>query len=95
MENLESKLWEKLKEVNDPGANLNVVDMGLVKELSVSEDSMVDVTFRPPTPIYRLAFVIAPNIKNALEEVEGVGGVRVKVVDFVKAEELNRMMKEE
>ena len=95
MGNLESKLWEKLKEVNDPGANLNVVDMGLIRELSVSGDGIVSVTFRPPTPIYRLAFVIVPNIKKALEELDGVTEVRVKVVDFFKAEELNRMMEEE
>jgi metal-sulfur cluster biosynthetic enzyme len=36
MKQVESELWEKLKEVMDPGANLNVVDMGLIRELSIA-----------------------------------------------------------
>ena len=32
MKQVESELWKKLKLVIDPGANLSVVDMGLIKE---------------------------------------------------------------
>ena len=92
MEQIESKLWEKLKEVIDPGANLNVVDMGLIKELSISDDNTVDVVFRPSSPVCPLAFVLAVNIKEALERVDRVGKVHLKVVDFVRADELNKLM---
>ena len=43
MKQAESELWEKLKEVMDPGANLNVVDMGLIRELSISDDGSVNI----------------------------------------------------
>ena len=92
MEQIESELWEKLKEVIDPGANLNVVDMGLIKELSISDDNTVDVVFRPSSPVCPLAFVLAVNIKEALERVDRVGKVHLKVVDFVRADELNKLM---
>ena len=94
MEQIESKLWEKLKEVVDPGANLNVVDMGLIREMSISDDGTVNVVLRPSSPICPLAFVLAANIKKALEEVGQVSSVHLKIVDFVRADELNRMMEE-
>jgi metal-sulfur cluster biosynthetic enzyme len=92
MEQIESKLWEKLKEVIDPGANLNVVDMGLIRELSISDDGTVNVVFRPSSPVCPLAFVLASNIKKALEEADMVSEVHLKVIDFVRADELNELM---
>ena len=92
MRQIELRLWENLKEVIDPGANLNVVDMGLIKEISVSDDNTVSVTFRPSSPVCPLAFVLAVNIKKALEEVEDVRCVYLKTVDFDRADELNSMM---
>ena len=94
MEKLESKLWKKLKEVTDPGANLNVVDMGLIKELSISDDSEVNIILRPSSPVCPMAFVLAANIKEAVEEVDEVDSVHLKIVDFIRADELNKMMEE-
>ncbi len=94
MEQTELRVWEKLKEVIDPGANLNVVDMGLIRELSVSDDGIVDIVCRPSSPICPLAFVLAANIKAALEELGNVNKVHLRIVDFVRADELNKMMKE-
>ena len=92
MKQVESELWKKLRLVIDPGANLSVVDMGLIKELSLSIDGAVDVTFRPSSPVCPLAFVLAVNIKEALEGVKEVNCVHLRIVDFVRADELNTMM---
>ena len=94
MEKIELRAWEKLNEVIDPGANLNVVDMGLIRELSVGDDGSVNAVFRPSSPVCPLAFVLAANIKKALEEVDEVSSVHLKIIDFVKADELNRMMED-
>ena len=94
MEQIELKAWEKLKEVIDPGANLNVVDMGLIRKLSVGNDGSVNAVFRPSSPVCPLAFVLAANIKKALEEVDEVSSVHLKIVDFVRADELNKMMED-
>ncbi len=92
MRQIELRLWEKLEEVIDPGTNLNVVDMGLISELTISDDSTVSVVFRPSSPVCSLAFVLAANIKKALEEVEKVSCVHFRIVDFVRADELNTIM---
>jgi metal-sulfur cluster biosynthetic enzyme len=94
MKQTKQKAWSKLKEVIDPGANLNVVDMGLIRELSVSDDGIVDVVFRPSSPVCPLAFVLAANIKKTLEELENVSKVHLQIVDFIRADELNEMMEE-
>ena len=94
MEQIESKLWEKLKEVMDPGANLNVVDMGLIRELSISDDGEVNVVLRPSSPVCPLAFVLAVNIKKALEDIAETKYVHLKIVDFNRADELNEMMED-
>jgi metal-sulfur cluster biosynthetic enzyme len=91
---MEKKVWEKLREVMDPGANLNVVDMGLIKELSVSDEGVINIVLRPSSPVCPLAFVLAANIKEALEEMEETRCVNLKIVDFVRAGELNKMMAE-
>lgn len=94
MKQNESELWEKLRQVTDPGANLNVVDMGLIKELSISDDGIVSVILRPSSPVCPLAFVLAANIKDALLEMNRVVSVDLKIVDFAKANELNAIMAE-
>jgi len=94
MDMLISKLWDKLKEVRDPGANLNVVDMGLIKELSVSHDGQVNILLRPSSPVCPLAFALAANIKQAVSELSEVNGINLKIVDFDRADELNRMMED-
>jgi metal-sulfur cluster biosynthetic enzyme len=95
MELLESKLWESLKEVMDPGANLNVVDMGLIRELSISDNGQVNVVLRPSSPACPLAFTLAANIKDAIKDLDEVNGVHLTIVDFTRADELNKMMEEE
>jgi len=94
IEQIEVIAWDRLRKVIDPGANLNVVDMGLIKELSISDDGEVNVVFRPSSPVCPLAFVLAANIKKALEEVDEVSSVHLKIVDFVRADELNKMMED-
>ena len=95
MELLESKLWESLKEVVDPGANLNVVDMGLIRELSVSDNGQVNVVLRPSSPVCPMAFTLAAKIKDAIKGLDEVNGVHLTIVDFIRADELNKMMEEE
>ena len=89
MKKIEATLWEELKKVSDPGANLNVVDMGLIRELSVSDDGSVNIVLRPSSPVCPLAFALAANIKAALEEVDEV---HLRIVNFDRADELNAMM---
>ena len=92
MKELETKVWDKLKTVVDPETNLNVVDMGLITDLTTSDEGTVSAVFKPSSPVCPLAYVLAIDIKRALEEIDGVNNVDLVVVDFVGAERLNKML---
>ncbi|MBW2183207.1 MAG: DUF59 domain-containing protein [Deltaproteobacteria bacterium] len=44
---LKEKIIQKLKEVIDPGTLSDIVSMGLVKNINVTEDGKVSLEFQP------------------------------------------------
>lgn len=69
---------KKLKEVIDPELGVSVVDLGLIYGIEVEGNSvfvLMTLTF-PGCP---LASVIQKEVENKLKEVEGIGGVEVKL----------------
>jgi metal-sulfur cluster biosynthetic enzyme len=68
--------------------------MGLIRELSISDDGSVNIVLRPSSPVCPLAFVLAAKVKEALEAMEETRCVNLRVVDFIKADEINKMMAE-
>ncbi|GAB4348224.1 MAG: metal-sulfur cluster assembly factor [Candidatus Abyssubacteria bacterium] len=87
---------QKLASVIDPETRLNVVRMGLVHELEVDETTgTVRIVFRPTSYFCPMAFKLAAEIRDAVKAVPGVNSLRVKVKDFARAEELNRLLAED
>jgi len=80
----EDKVRESLKEVIDPELFVNIVDLGLVYEVTINEsdegksDVSVDMTMTSP------ACPAAPQIlsqsKDAIAKIEEVGEVDIKLV---------------
>ena len=91
---LKEKIEEVLKKVIDPGTGEDVINMGLIKDLEVFDGGKVSLRFRPSLPICPLAFKIAFDIKNAIKDMEGISEIDLEVIDYVRAEELNKMLKE-
>ena len=91
---LKDKIIEKLKTVIDPETGIDVINMGLVKDLEVFEDGKVSLKFQPSSPICPLGFQLAFSIKKAVEEMKEVENVNLEAIDFVYAEKLNQMLKE-
>ncbi len=87
----EEDVIEKLKSVVDPHTRQNVWDMGLIEELEVG-DNEVKLTFRPSSPFCPIGQQLAFAIKRSVESL----GVKanVKVVGYVKENELNRALVE-
>ena len=85
---LEEEIVEALSRVIDPETFIDVLRMGLIRELHAGDDGHVNVTFRPSSPVCPLAFKLGADIQEATEKVEGVKQVLVKVEDFVHAEQL-------
>lgn len=92
---LREKAIQTLKEVIDPGTTLDVVSMGLIKNLTVTEEGELSLNFQPSSNICPLALPLALDIQNTLKRLDGVKGLSVKVIDHQKADEVNRYLQEE
>ena len=92
---LRKNIIQTLKGVMDPGTTLDVVSMGLIKNLNVTEDGEVSLDFQPSSNICPLALPLALDIQNALKKVDGIKGLRVTIIDHQKADEVNKYLKEE
>lgn len=93
-EELKQKIIEVLKGVIDPETFIDVITMNLIVDLKVN-DGIVDVVFRPSAPTCPLGVQLAYSVKNAIKGVEGVKKVNMTVVDFIMANELNKMLAED
>lgn len=88
------KIEEALRGVIDPGTNLDIMRMKLVRDLSVDPAGKVCLTFRPASPVCPLAFKLAYDIKTAVQQTEGVKAVDVKVAGYNRADELMEVLKQ-
>lgn len=90
---LRDNIIEKLREVKDPGTTLDVVSMGLIKDLTVMTEGNVSFTFRPSSPVCPLVFSLAFKVQKAVRGIEGVKELEMTVTDHQRAGELNSLLK--
>jgi metal-sulfur cluster biosynthetic enzyme len=69
-----------LKQVYDPELGINVVDLGLVYNVEVSETGDVDVTYTLTTMGCPIGPMIEDQMRTFVQAVEGVGEVRPEMV---------------
>ena len=91
---LSEKIEDALRQVIDPETSMDVMRMQLVKNLKVNEDGSVSLTFIPSSPHCPLGFQLAINIYEAVKKVEGVTKVKVDVENFVRADEVKKILDE-
>jgi metal-sulfur cluster biosynthetic enzyme len=91
---LEAKIFEALKGVIDPETGLDVVRMGLVRDLKVEDEGYVSLVFRPSSTVCPLALQLAHNIKETIKEIDGVKKVKIRVLDFIYSEKLEEILEE-
>ena len=81
-EEIEKGVWEALRKVKDPELKVNVVDAGMVRTVRV-RDGVVEIEFALTTPFCPYTDLLLMAVRKAVEEVEGVRDVRIKVVGFL------------
>ncbi len=72
------QILEKMKNVYDPEIPINVVDLGLVYDISISEGGKVHILMTltaPGCPIYHY---IAEQVKKEVSKIEGIKEVDVE-----------------
>jgi metal-sulfur cluster biosynthetic enzyme len=93
-EALREAILTHLSTVVDPETGVDVVRMRLIEDLTVNEAGVVRYIFRPSSPLCPLAVSLALSIRQAVADVKGVTDQEIKVVGYIKAEELNIMLRE-
>jgi metal-sulfur cluster biosynthetic enzyme len=71
---------EALKVVNDPEIGINIVDLGLVYDVEVTEDGEAHITHTLTSMGCPLGPIIDGEIKEALGAMEGVNQVTTELV---------------
>jgi len=77
---LQERVLEALKTVQDPEIPVNLVDLGLIYELLVNKDGTVYVEMTLTAPSCPVASALPGQVGDAIRDVAGVTDVRVKLV---------------
>jgi len=92
---LREKIIQSLREVIDPETLVDVISMGLIRNLNVTEDGNVSLEFQPSSPVCPLALPLALDIQNALKILSEIKELNVTITGHQMADEVNRYLKEE
>ncbi len=76
---LEEKIMEALRQVDDPELGINIVDLGLVYEVAVQDDT-VHIEYTLTTMGCPIGPMIEAQIKQLIEPIEGVNEVDAEMV---------------
>ena len=85
-------LEDALSGVIDPETGLSVTRMDLIQDLEMNEAGEVGLIFRPASPTCPMAYSLANSIKQALEGIDFVSSVNVKVENFARAAHLEEVL---
>jgi metal-sulfur cluster biosynthetic enzyme len=80
MMNLEEKILTALKSVYDPELNINVVDLGLIYNIEVTETADVTITMTLTTPGCPLHDSITSGVRYSVEGIQETKKVKVNLV---------------
>jgi metal-sulfur cluster biosynthetic enzyme len=75
----EDQVMAALEPIQDPEIRLGIVDLGLVYDVKVNQDAMVDVLITLTTPACPLGPVLVAQIENAVMDLPGVKDVDVTI----------------
>jgi metal-sulfur cluster biosynthetic enzyme len=91
---IEENVIKALKKVIDPETGADVYRMRLVDNLQIHDDGTAEYIFRPSSPLCPIALTLVLNIIEVIKEIDGINDQKIKVVDYIGAEELNRLLAE-
>ena len=93
---LREAILAKLGEVIDPETGVDVMRMRLIEDLQVDEETgKVSYCFRPSSALCPLAVTLALSMRKAVAQVAGVESQDITVVGYIRADDLNALLREE
>ena len=93
---LRERVLIKLATVIDPETRVDVLRMHLIEDLDVDEPTgSVSYKFHPSSPLCPMAVTLSLAIRDAVASVEGVKAQDIEVVGYVRADEVNALLRED
>jgi metal-sulfur cluster biosynthetic enzyme len=80
METTRSLIYNALHDVYDPELGVNVIDLGLVYDVALSEEGYVTVTMTLTTPGCPMHESISEGVGAALADIPGITGGEIRLV---------------
>ena len=77
---IEEKIVEAIKKVYDPEIPVNIYELGLIYEIDVEKDGLVDITMTLTSPFCPVAGSLPKEVAARASEVEGVTKANVDLV---------------
>lgn len=71
---------EALKKTVDPEIGLNIIDLGLLYNISVSPNSDIDIRITMTSPMCPVTSIILADVELRLQQIPGAGKVNVDLV---------------
>jgi metal-sulfur cluster biosynthetic enzyme len=69
-----------LRNTVDPEIGINIVDLGLIYNIGISESNDIDLSITMTSPMCPVTSVILADVQLRLEKLEGVGKVNIDLV---------------
>jgi metal-sulfur cluster biosynthetic enzyme len=76
----------------DPETGMTFEEMRLVQEIREVSPGVVEVNFRPSSPICPMALKLAMDIKKAVLEIDGVSEARVRCIGHRMQETIDALV---
>lgn len=76
---LEPLVVEALRNVYDPEIPVSIFDLGLIYDLRISDDGIIHIVMTLTTPSCPVAEQLPVWIEHAINNIEGVEGVEIKL----------------
>lgn len=81
-EEIKEQVTDALKTVNDPELGIDIVNLGLVYDVAVSDDNDVRVEFTLTTMGCPIGPMIDEQIRDVTQYIEGIGQVTTEMVMY-------------
>ena len=91
---LKEKVIKKLGEVIDPGTNMDVINMGLIKNLNTAENGYVAFDFYPSSSVCPLVYTLVIKIQESMISIAEINKLDITVHEHQMADEINKYLKD-
>lgn len=76
---MEANIVKALKSVYDPEIPVNVYDLGLIYEIKVKDEGVIDITMTLTAPNCPMADILLNDVETYVGELEGVEKVNINL----------------